>query len=477
MGHEPPTPTHTLTRRAALAALGGAGLSVALWPRTPRREAGVPSGRVVLHYWEKWTGTEGDAIQSVVDQFNQSQDTIWVQRTPVSDIAAKTMTAIGGGDPPDLVGLYSYHVPLFAQTRAAMSMDEFASTPGGMASPLDPDGYAPSIRQLLSFDGKQWAGVNTCYALGLYYNRQLFRDAGLDPDRPPLTTAELDSIADRLVVPAGSGGGAGRIERAGFLPNLPTWWPYVWPIMFGGALYDAPTNRALIDQPASIAAYSWVSGYPARLGPARSAEFGNRYGRNFHSPDDPFISGKVAMIVQGPWLANFINLHAKRKHDGSGEPDLDYAAVPMPVHESVLDPQHPLGLLEADVIMIPRGCPHPEESYVFFCYLQRRDVQERLAYLHGKSSPMRDCSPGFMQTHPNRSVRVFDQVVKSKRAIVLPQTRAWQAIADLTNGAFDSIWHGSDVQQTLSVVQARAQTLLDKSAQLRARRLRSAGGA
>lgn len=419
----------------------------------------------MLRYWEKWTGAEGESIQTIVDEFNQTQGRIWVQRTPVSDIAAKAMTAIGGGDPPDLVGLYSYHVPLFAQTRAAMSMDEFASV--RTSSPLDPEQYATSIRALLSYDGKQWGGVNTCYALGLYYNKRMFRDAGLDPERPPRTTDELDAASDRLTTIAEDG----RILRAGFLPNLPTWWPYFWPIMFGGRLFDPATNRARLDDPASIAAYSWVQGYPNRIGPPRSREFGNTYGRNFHSPDDPFISGKVAMIVQGPWIANFINLHARKKPDGS--PHIEYAAVPVPVHESVFDEKSPLGMLEADVILIPRGCPHPEEAYEFFCYMQRRDVQERLAFMHCKSSPMRTCSPGFMESHPNPSVRVHDAIVKSERAIVLPQTRVWQAIADLTNGAFDAIWNGADVRSTLAAVQTRAQTLLDTSAALAARRGRA----
>ncbi|MGE3108430.1 MAG: extracellular solute-binding protein [Phycisphaerales bacterium] len=467
------SPAWSLTRRAALGAIGVAGLGVALWPRRPRAQVDVPRGRVVLRYWEKWTGTEGDAIQSVVDRYNGSQERIWVQRVPVSEIAAKAMTAIGGGDPPDLVGLYSYHVPLLAETNAAMSMDEFAGV--RVASPLDQDAYVPSVRALLSLSGKQWAGVNTCYALGLYYNRGILRQAGLDPDRPPRTTRELDALADRLVIPAlpdRTGGAevenAGPMARAGFLPNLPAWWPYFWPIMFGGRLFDAATNRALMDEPSSIAAYRWVQEIASRLGPSRSRNFGNQYGRNFHSPDDPFISGKVAMIVQGPWLANFINVHAKKGADGT--PAIDYAAVPVPVEESVFDPERPLGMLEADVIMIPRGCPHPEEAYEFFCYLQRRDVQERLAVMHCKSSPMRECSPGFMQTHPNPSVAVFDKIVKSDRAIVLPQTRSWQAIADLTSGAFEEIWRGADVEKTLAAVQRRAQGLLDKSAELAMKR-------
>src|SRR6188472_1240820 len=94
--HEP------LTRRAALGVAAAGVLGAALWPRRPRNMSEVPSGRVVLDYWEKWTGVEGEAIQRVVDRFNLAQDRIWVRRTPVSDIMTKAVVAIGGGDPPDV---------------------------------------------------------------------------------------------------------------------------------------------------------------------------------------------------------------------------------------------------------------------------------------------------------------------------------------------------------------------------------------
>lgn len=458
-----------LTRRAAVGVLAAGAVGAALWPRKPRSQADVPAGRVTLQYWEKWTGPEGDAVQSVVDDFNASQDRIWVVRTPVSDIAAKAMVAIGGGDAPDIVGLYSYNVPLFAEAKAAMSTDEFdgSQVTSGQAG-IDPESYAPAVRSLLSYEGRQWAGVNTCYTLALYYNRAMFKEVGLDPDKPPRTITELDAAAARLDVPTSAAKGD-DIERAGFLPNLPAWWPYFCPIMFGGKLYDPVGKRALLDEPASVKAYTWVQGYPKRLGPARSAKFANSYGRSFHSPQDPFISGKVAMIVQGPWIANFINLYGPR--DADGKQLLDFAAVPVPVDEKVYDPAAPLGMLEADVLMIPRGCPHPEEAFAFLAYTQRRAVQEKLAYLHCKSSPMRDLSPGFMENHPSaRCVGVHDAVVRSPRATILPQTRAWQQMADLTNGAFDAIWNGADPASTLAKIQTRAQENVDKAEAMKRRR-------
>lgn len=445
----------SVSRRSALGVLGAAGAAALLWPYTPRGHADVPPGRVELRYWEKWTGIEGEALGKVVDRFNRTQDRIWVHLTPVSDITSKAMVAIGGGDPPDVVGLYSYSVPTYASARAVMPLDAFKSAP-----PIDPERYVPGVKELLWHEGRPWAGVNTCYTLAMYHNRELLRQVGHDPDTPPRTIAELDGLSDRLT----RFDSAGRMERAGFLQNVPGWWNYFWPIMFGGRLYDEQTGKATCAGPRCVRAFEWIGATAARYGVAATTAFASGYGRNIHSAQDPFMSGRMAMIVQGPWLANFIRALT---------PNLDYSAAPVPVAPEVYDPDRPTGLLEADVLMIPRGCPHPEESYVFVSYMQRQDVQEELATAHGKPSPLRVCSPGFLERHPNRSIRAFDAIARSPAAQILPRTTAWKAYSDLLNPAFDRVWSGSDPGATLAAVQTRAQRLIDTADQRRRQRERA----
>ena len=77
-------------------------------------------GRLQITYWEKWPGFEGEAIQRVVDRFNERQDRIYVNLVTLSQIDRKTLVAIAGGDPPDLVGLWSAGLSQFAETRAQL---------------------------------------------------------------------------------------------------------------------------------------------------------------------------------------------------------------------------------------------------------------------------------------------------------------------------------------------------------------------
>jgi len=446
-----------VSRRAAIGTAGACALAWAAWPRAQRDLAGMPRGRKVLHYWEKWTGAEGAALQGVINTFNQSQEKLWVVRVPISDISSKAMVAIGGGDPPDLVGLFSYSVPLYAEAGAAMPLDSFPEHE--WRGETD---YLPNIWKLLTHEARPRAGVNTCYTLGLYYNRAHFREAGLDPDRPPRTIGELDAFADRL----NAKDAQGAIRRAGFLPNLPAWWPYSWSAYFDGRLFDSATGRATADEAGNIKALEWIAATAARVGRAEASAFAQTFSRSIHSPQDPFISGRASMIVQGPWLANFIRLH---------NPSLDYGVTAVPIDDALPQPELPRGLLEADVIIIPRGCKNPEASWEFLRFMQRRETQEQLALAHCKGSPMREVSSEFLARHPSRFVGVFDAIARSTRADVLPPTRVWPQYADLLGGAFDSVWRGADPAATLAAVQARAQGLIERASSLRAARAERGG--
>lgn len=412
----------------------------------------MPRGRKVLHYWEKWTGVEGAALQRVIDRFNRMQDKLWVVQVPISDISSKAMVAIGGGDPPDICGLFSYSVPLYAEAGAAMPLDDFPREDWcGEA------GYLPNVWKLLTHEGRPWAGVNTCYTLGLYCNRAHLREAGLDADSLPRTIGELDLAAERLTRKDPSG----AIARAGFLPNLPLWWPYSWGVLFDGRLYDRGTGRATADDPGNIRALEWISTFPTRFGREAASSFAQTFSRSTHSPQDPFISGRASMIVQGPWLANFIRTH---------NPSLDYAVAPVPLADGLDEPDVPRGLVEADVLIIPRGCRDPEASWEFLRFMQRRETQEQLALAHCKGSPMREVSPEFLADHPSRFVGVFDAIARSPRSDSLPPTRVWPQYADLLGGAFDTVWRGGDPGETLRTVQTRAQGLIDEAARMRSLR-------
>lgn len=444
-----------VSRRAALGALGAAGVGFALFgPRPERRR---DDGRIVLDYWEKWTGHEGAAMQRVVDDFNRAQDRIWVRYFAMSGIDQKAMIAIAGGNPPDIIGMGNFSIPAYAECSALTPLDELADDAG-----IRRENYAKAVWPMLTHRGKLWGVVNTCGALALFYNRTLFREAGLDPDRPPRTIDELDEFAFRLAKTDGRANLDGRdLTQAGFLHMEPDWWTWFWGYPFGGSLYDEEHGTALADSDINRRAYQWVQSYPRRLDVDRMVRFQSGFGF-YGTPENPFLAGKVAMTNQGPWLANMIARY---------RPEMDYGVTPFPVDGAIYEEDAPIGLLDSDVLVIPRGARHPRESMEFIAHTQQPDVVEYLSSIHCKNSPLASASAGFIKNHPNRFVEVHARIADSDRAFVFPRTRTWEQYVAEFNAAMQRMWTlKEDAAPALDRVQRAAQSELDLAAHRRAQR-------
>lgn len=445
-----------LTRRGAIGAMAAGGAAFALFgPRGAKEASG---GRIVLDYWEKWTGHEGKAMQGVIDAFNQSQSRIFVRYLVTAGVDQKAMIAIAGGNPPDVVGLYNYNVPGFAEMGGILPLDGFDS----LVVPKR-EQYAAGVWPILRHPDatgveRTWAVPNTGGTLAMYYNRSAFREVGLDPDRPPRTISELDEFARKLDVIDADG----TIRRAGFMHSEPGWWAWPWGFHFGGRLYDRSTNTASFNAPENVRAYEWMEATSGRLGPARVETFKSGFANAYSSALNGLLDNKVAMVMQGPWLANVI---------AAFKPDLDYGVAPVPVADELLDPKAPIGLVESDILVIPRGARHPEASMEFLAYTQRQDVAETLARAHFKNSVMSQISEEFVRDHPNRGIAVHNAIAKSPRGFLAPRSRDWLQLKQIMDDGVPQIWnHTTGAKSQLTSLNKQAQAILDRSLDVTRRR-------
>lgn len=445
-----PADPREVTRRVALGVIASAGAAYAVLG--PRGEKESVRGRLVLDYWEKWTGHEGRAMQQVVDRFNASQDRLFVRYLVTGTIHQKAMIAIAGGRPPDIIGMYSFNVPSYSEAHAVLPLDDLAPAHG-----ISLDDYAAGMRAVMTHGGRWWATINTGGTLALYCNREILRDAGLDPDRPPRTIEELDAAHEAVVRFRADG----SLARAGFLHLEPGWWSWIWGYLFGGPLYDSDTDRSLADSAPNVAAYEWLQSYTRRLGVERVEKFRSGFGP-YGTPQTAFLTGEVAMVVQGPWMANLIRAF---------RPDLDYAVAPLPVAASIYNAAAPVTLIDTDVLMIPRGARDPGASMEFIAFTQRRENVEFLAEAHCKGSPMARVTDEFLSRHPNRGVRLHSALAASPRAFIAPPTPSWPEVKDVFDTATHEMWRlAAPARESLAGVRVRSQAVLDHAAGLRARR-------
>lgn len=404
--------------------------------------AGARAERVRLEYWDKWTGFEARAITEAVAAFNASQDRIEVRYSAVSQIDLKLMLAIAGRRPPDVAGLWSFNLPAYVENNALSPLDE-AATGAGLAGA----NYLSSIWTLCNYRGRLWALPSTPSSLALHWNKRLFREAGLDPERPPATIAELEEMNARLTLRDERGG----YRQFGHLAEEPGWWRAMWVYWFDGELWDGADGLA-VDSPASRRAFSWIASYGERFGTRETGAFLEGFG-NFSSPLNPFIRGRVAMELQGPWMWNFIQKY------GDGKFELGVAPFPSETAGGA-----PVTIVETDILVVPAGAPHAREAFEFIRFINRPEIIERVCAGQGKFSPLASVSPDFWSTHPHPFIRVFYDLAASPGARAAPQITIWKELKNELDQAVKEVWAGRVTpDEALAGVQSRMQPGLSAS--------------
>jgi ABC-type glycerol-3-phosphate transport system substrate-binding protein len=407
-----------------------------------QKSAPPPGARVELEYWEKWTGFEAGAMRSVVDDFNASQDRIHVNYSSISQIDHKLMLATAGGVPPDVAGVYSWMLSVYAENNALTPLDRMAA-----AAHITRDQYIDVFWRMCMHQGHLWALPSTPSSTALIWNKKLFRQAGLDPNQPPRSIAELEAFNKKLTRwrPDGS------LESMGYIPEMPGYWDSLWGLWFGASLWNG-RDALTANSPENLAACQWIESYPKRFGARNLLMFQAGFG-NLASPQNPFFTGRLAMEMEGVWVYNYIKNYAPA--------DLEWGVAPFPT----VDPARlkDVALVEMDALVIPAGSKHPGEAFQFIQYVNTQKNMEKLCLGQRKFSPLLACSAAFYQKHPDPYISNFVALAKSPNARYAPPLTNWTQYSHDMNNAVNRIWTGkATAGDALDDVQQREQQIFER---------------
>lgn len=362
---------------------------------------GSESG-VELVFWHSLISSATPALDTLVSEFEAAHPHIRVRTQYVPSgnaFVQKLVSAVYSGNAPDVAWNYARFEEL-AQADAIYSLDEWE---GSDAVPdATWEDVFPPLRQLASWRGTRYGVPFEATSLALLYNKDLFRAAGLDPERPPRTWDELRTYVRRLTVDEDADGWP---EQVGFLvPIHPAssaldgwmvwqWQPFLW--QAGGALMDTAQTQVLFDREAGIEALAfWKELYEGQ-GLHRFASEG----------ETAFASQQAAMILDGPW-----NLH--RYPDLLA--DIDWGIAPLPA-----GPVRRATNVSGEFLVVFKQTEHPEAAWTFVRWMLRPEVQARWAmqtgYLPVRRSVLeREDFQQYLAARPN--YRVYVEALEYGRA-------------------------------------------------------------
>jgi multiple sugar transport system substrate-binding protein len=303
-----------------------------------------------LTIWVGWSaGHELTSFKALAAEYDKNHPEVTINVVGGID-DNKIVAAIRSGNAPDVVSSFnSYNVGNYCGTGAWIDLAPLMKKDGVSASmfPAAPTYYT-------QYGGKRCALPLLADDYGLYYNKKLFRAAGIKG--PPKTMSELAADAKKLTVRDSSGNikVAGLTPFLGFYENVPE----RWITSYGGKFIDSQGHAILAKDPAWTKWANWQKGLIDWYGYKKLVRFQAGLGDEF-SASQAFEQGKLAMNLDGEWRVSFIQHEA---------PNLDYGTAPMPV-----DDAHPelygSGYINGTIIGIPKGGHHQDQAWALVKYL------------------------------------------------------------------------------------------------------------
>lgn len=240
---------------------------------------------VEVTFWHAMSGSRAEVVDALINQFNEENPDVHVNAVftgSYEETLTSALAAVGTGEEPHIVQVYEVGTRTMLDSGAIVPVMEVS---GGE---LDIDAFVSPITSYYSIDGDlRCMPFNSSTAM-LYYNKDMFRDAGLDPDSPPTTYEELYEAGRALI-------DAGVVDHA-----ISFGWP-AWIMEQTFAMHD----QFLANEENGRSGLATETFYNSEFGVQVLSEWQRwadndvmSYGGRNYSANDPFIAGEFAMLAQ-----------------------------------------------------------------------------------------------------------------------------------------------------------------------------------
>jgi len=348
---------------AALAAGLGTGCSVVSSGRDavtirPNKEP-APGRSREIEIYNNFGSAVGAGMVACAQAFEDSQDEIAVRVTFApssgagSGVPQKLLTAIAGQQAPDIAFCDASVAPAWTRLRIMSDLTPYFERDG-----IKLEDFFPVCAASMAYQDRVWSVQWDADAnFPFFWNKGLFEKSGLDPEKPPLTIADIDACAKEINQVEG-----GRATQVGIIPwnqyggaNSILTWGYSW----GGSFWEQGTNNVTPDDPLVVEALEWMVKSAQSLGGADAVSIAPP-SLSVH----PFSTGKLGMACMvTPNL-----LQVKEVN-----PDLDIGSTLLPYAPPGASQGGQGAWLGGWSAFIPRSAKEPDAAWEFIRWLAISD--------------------------------------------------------------------------------------------------------
>ncbi len=257
-------------------------------------ETAAESGdeQVTITFWHHWGGNRVPLMEEQIRRFEEKHPNIKVEMTlqPWDNRLQKILTTVAAGDPPDVTMLGKQDLPAFVEQNALTALDSFMAEDG-----VTHDMYYPAEIAGAIYKGETWLlPLPTGGALDLlWFNKVMFEEAGLDPNNPPQTWAELEEAGQKLAIV-----NDGSLERVGIRVSGRRF--LAWYNSNGGDWVSDDLQTVNLNTPEGLETIEFIVNFTNNInqGVEEQDAF---YAQTGEWENGPFYNNYEAMQINGSW--------------------------------------------------------------------------------------------------------------------------------------------------------------------------------
>lgn len=209
-----------------------------------------------------------EAYTDALKSFIRPNCTVELSVVPSAELLAKMTTAVTAGAPPALTEFPPGALRQWLASSVLASVDDLFKR-----DKLSQSDFPPAMWKYMNFGNKIWLlpGSEANADFIIFWNKQHFKEAGLDPEKGPTTIAELDAMALKLTREQG-----GQLDRLAMKPwdvygigNSTQGWGYA----MGASFYDEAKDEQTFTHPRVTRAVEWMADWAKRLNFDRVQQF------------------------------------------------------------------------------------------------------------------------------------------------------------------------------------------------------------
>ncbi len=387
---------------------------------------------VQLTFWNYWDGNNGEAIQSLIDQFNSEHPDIQVENVFYGwgELLPRLQTAAAGGESPDVAAVDMAWMPMLANSGKVAALDSLIEAAG-----IDLSDFYPSLLAVNTYNDQLFGLPVSTNNLELLINNDLFAAAGLDPAVPPTTWDELQEAALACADPDNGVVGMELYTQPG--EGL-TWQFQVYLWQSGGEFLTADNTASAFNSDAGLQALNyWKSLIDS--------------GASSLAPWGLFEQGKACMRMDGSWMVSILGEQAP----------FEFSTAVMPIPEGGQPATNMGG--EHMVIFNSDDSARQEAAFTFMSWLTSSEVQvawdQATAFMPVRASVAEnaDYQAWLQETEP----RLIPYAESQQYAINRPSVAVYPELSDVFSSFLERALYGQITpEEALANAQVAADALL-----------------